>query len=129
MARNSQRNSVELRKEIARSRIQVARDFRGLRNELDFPRKIRRSVSRNPVPWMVSAAAVVALVVMFATRKKKVYVNGKAAEKPKSKLLQAGFVLGALKIAANVLKPVVLPFLERKFDELTGRPASPKRRF
>jgi hypothetical protein len=108
--------------------MEVARDFRGLRNELDFPRKIRRSIRRQPLPWMVSAAAVVALVVVIATRKKKVYVDGKTAAKSKSKLLQAGFVLGALKIAANFVKPVVLPFLEKKFDELTGRPGTPKRR-
>ena len=128
MARNSQRNSTELRKEIARSRIEVGRDFRGLRNELDFPRKIRRSVRRQPVPWIVSAAAVVALVVMISTRKKKIYVEGKTAEKPKSKLLQAGFVLGALKIAANLIKPAVLPFLERKLGELSGHTIGPRRR-
>jgi hypothetical protein len=128
MARNSQQNSAELRKEIARSRIQVERDFRGLRNELDFPKKIRRSVRRQPLPWMVSAAAVVALVVIAATRKKTVRVDGSTAEKPKSKLLQAGFVLGALKIAASLIKPAVLPFLEKKFGELAGRGGAPRRR-
>lgn len=121
MARNSQSNSVELKKEIERSRVQLERNFRGLRNELDFPMKIRRSINRKPIPWIASAAAVGIFAVILFTRRKKVYVEGKTPEKSKSKLLQAGFVLGVVKIAANLLKPVFLPFLEQKLQELSGR--------
>src|ERR1700758_1352659 len=108
MARNSQRNNAELKQEIARSRVQLERNFRGLRNELDFPRKIRRSINRNPIPWIASAAAVGIFAVILLSRKKKVYLSEKAPERPKTKLVQVGFVLGAIKIAANLLKPVIV---------------------
>jgi hypothetical protein len=103
--------------EIARSRERVARDVRGLRYELDFPGKIRRSFRNQPAAWITAAAVVGTLVVLLPLRKKKVYVDlkGETKSKSKSQLLEAGFVLGALRIAATLFKPVITNFLIKKF--------------
>ena len=45
----------ELREEIARSRERLTRDLSGLRYELDFPRKIRRSFQTQTVLWLAAA--------------------------------------------------------------------------
>jgi len=103
-----------LREEIARSRERLTRDLRGLRYELDFPRKIRRSFQTQTVLWLAAAAAAGLLFTVLPGRKKKVYVDLKSAKKSTGRLLEAGFLLGVLKIAANVLKPVIVSFLKKK---------------
>jgi len=104
----------ELREEIARSRERLTRDLSGLRYELDFPRKIRRSFQTQTVLWLAAAAAAGLLFTVLPGRKKKVYVDLKSAKKSTGRLLEAGFLLGVLKIAANVLKPVIVSFLKKK---------------
>jgi hypothetical protein len=104
----------ELREEIARSRELVARNLSGLRYELDFPRKIRRSFRTQTVLWLAVAAAAGLLFTVLPGRKKKVYVDLKSARKSTGRLLEAGFLLGVLKVAANVLKPVIVSFLKKK---------------
>ena len=104
----------ELREEIARSRERLTGDLRGLRYELDFPRKIRRSFQTQTVLWLAVAAAAGLLFTVLPGRKKKVYVDLKSARKSTGRLLEAGFLLGVLEIAANVLKPVIVSFLKKK---------------
>jgi hypothetical protein len=104
----------KLREEIAQSRQLVARNVRGVRGELDFPRKIRRSFQRQPAGWIVGAIAIGLVLTAVSTRKKKVYVEARSGRKTKSKLLEAGFALGALRIAATLLKPFIVSFVTRK---------------
>jgi hypothetical protein len=109
-----------LKEEIARSRAEVTRDLRGLRDELDFPRKIRKSIRRKPVPWIVTAGAVGFFLVLHFTRKKKVYVKATKAAKSGAKLLETGFVLGALRLAATLLRPVIISFVSKKLRGYAG---------
>jgi len=105
----------DLREEIARSRELVSRSLSGLRYELDFPRKIRRSFQTQTVLWLAAAAAAGLLfTVLPGRKKKKVYIDPKNARKSTGRFLEAGFLLGVLKIAANVLKPVMVSFLKKK---------------
>ena len=65
-----------------------------------------------------------ALVTAVVTRKRKVIVDAKGGIKSKHALLEAGFILGALRIAAGLLKPVVMKFVEKKFGNYMGRERS-----
>src|SRR2546426_12638526 len=116
MAKESGRDKPadELKAEIARSRERVARDFRGLRYELDFPRKLRRSFRQQTVAWVTAIVVVGTLVVVLPLRKKKVYVDAKSGRKTKRNLLEAGFALGVLKIAASLLRPAITSFVTKK---------------
>ncbi len=122
MAKNSQHNKsdTELIDEIERSRQRVTRNLTSLRDELDLPRKIRRSFRRQPAVWIVAAVALGLALTAISTRKKKVYVGAKGGARSKKQLLEAGFLLGALKIAVTVFKPVIVPFLQRKVSEFSG---------
>src|SRR5436309_13576691 len=122
MAKKSgNKSDPELKEEIARSREELALRLSRVREEVDLPRKIRRSVQREPVPWIIGAIAVGLLVTAVVTRKKKVIVDAKGSPKSKHALLEAGFVLGALRIAAGLLKPVVMNFVEKKLGSYSSR--------
>ena len=131
MAKKSRnhKSATELKQEIARSREDLERRLHRVREEADLPRKIRRSVRRAPVPWIVGAIAVGLLITAVVTRKKKVYVDAKAGAKFKHPLLEAGFLLGALRVAATLLKPVVVKFVEEKLGHYSTRGRSGPKSF
>ncbi len=121
------RSTGELRAEIGRSRERVARDLRGLHYELDFPGKLRRSFREQTVSWLTAAAAVGTLIVLLPVRKKKIYIDAKRGGKRQKKFLEAGFILGASKIAASVLRPVIVDFLKNRLTDYAGRSHAARR--
>jgi len=115
-----ERELHELRQQIAHSRDRLARDLSGLRYELDFPLKFRKSFQRNTKVWI--SAVVLTGVVMTAratTKKKVVDARGKSGQQKKGEeqkkgLLAAGLAMGALRFAATMLRPLVISFVTRK---------------
>ena len=112
----------DLRQEIAHSRDRLARDLGGLRYELDFPLKFRESVQRHTGKW-ISGVAVLGVLFTMLPRKKKVVVKAKTGdrgEKQKKGILEAGFALGALKLAARMLQPAITSYVTRRMG-MAGR--------
>jgi type IV secretory pathway component VirB8 len=105
----------ELTAQIARSRTRVATDLRGLRYELDFPAKFRRSFRQQTVSWVSAAAAVGALIALAPMRKKKIYVDARGRRKSDKKLMQTGVALAAMKLVANLARPVIMEFVKNRF--------------
>jgi hypothetical protein len=118
MAKKPGRNDTidELRAEIVGSRERLGRELRGVRYELDFPRKIKKSFQQQTVAWITAAAVVGTLLILLPARKKKVYVDARTGDQKKKRMLEAGFLLGALKIAATLLKPTITSFLKSKIE-------------
>ncbi len=123
MAEKSGRNKSidELTTEIAESRERVRRDLRGLQYELDFPAKFRRSFRKQTGSWLTAATAVGALIALAPMRKKKIYVDAKGARKSQKKLVETGFALAVLKIAANMVRPVIVEFLKNRLTGFAGQ--------
>jgi len=123
MAEKSRRNESidELKAEIERSRAQLARNLRGLRYDLDFPAKFRRSFRKQTVSWITAAAAVGALIALAPMRKKKIYVDAKNSRKTKKKLVETGFALAVLKIAVSLARPVVVEFVKNRLTDFGGQ--------
>jgi hypothetical protein len=123
MAEKSGRNKSidELKAEIAGSRERVRRDLLGLRHELDFPAKFRRSFREQTVSWITAAAAVGALIALAPMRKKKIYIDAKSSRKLQKKLVETGFALAALKIAAGLVRPVVVEFVKSRLTDFAGK--------
>ncbi|MDQ6655523.1 MAG: hypothetical protein M3Y80_06905 [Verrucomicrobiota bacterium] len=123
--RRPQKSITDLRQEIAHSRDRLARDLSGLKYELDFPLKFRKSFQRNSKVW-VSAMVLTGVVMtarMFPSKQriKTVYVPGfgRQTEKDKGKeqkkgLLGAGLALGALRLVATLARPLVISFITKK---------------
>src|SRR5437867_8524063 len=104
----------ELRAEIARSRERMGPDLRGLPYESDLPAKLRRSFPEQTASWITAAAAVGALIAFAPMRKKKIYIDAKSGRKTRRKLVETGFALGALKIAASLVRPVIIEFVKNR---------------
>jgi type IV secretory pathway component VirB8 len=123
MAEKSGRNKSidELTAEVARSREDLGRNLRGLRYELDFPAKFRRSFREQTVSWITAAAAVGAVITLAPIRKKKIYVDANSSRKAKKKLIETGFALGALKIAAGLVRPVIIEFVKNRLTDFSGK--------
>jgi hypothetical protein len=128
MAEKSGRNKSidELTAEIAQSRERVTRDVRGLRYEVDFAAKFRRSFREQTISWLTTAAAVGALVALAPMRKKKIYVDAKSGRKSQKKLVETGFALAVLKIGANMIRPVVVEFLKNRLTDFGSQPRRKK---
>ena len=107
----------ELRQQAAHSRDRLARDLSGLRYELDFPLKFRKSFQRQTVLWIGAAIVVGVIFAVMPAREKKVYVRGKGksdgkrkGEEQKKGLIGAGLAMGALRLAATLLKPTLMKY-------------------
>jgi hypothetical protein len=105
----------ELKGEIAGSRERVARELQGLRYELDFPAKFRRSFRKQTGSWITAAAAVGAVIALAPMRRKKVYVDAKNPRRSDKKLMQTGLAMAALKLAGNLARPVIMEFVKNRF--------------
>ena len=108
----SSETPIELRQKIARSRELVVRDLGGLRYELNFPLKFRKTFQRNTIVWVGAALAVGLLIALLRARPQKVYV-GPGATKNRSRdktLLESGALLALAKLAMTVVQPVVTSY-------------------
>src|SRR5262245_2014338 len=114
MAENSE-STNELTAEIARSRLHVTSELRGLRYELDLPAKFRRSFRKQTGSWITAAAAVGTVIALAPMRKKKVYVNAKGRPGSDKKLMETGLAMAALKLVGNLARPVVMEFVKNRF--------------
>src|SRR4029453_5740047 len=111
----------ELRAEIAGSRERVGRDLCGLRHELDFPAKFRRSFREQTVSWITAAGAVGAVIALAPMRRKKIYVDAKSSRKSQKKLLETGFALVGLKVVASLARPVIVEFEKNRLTGFAGK--------
>ena len=114
MAENSE-STNGLTGQIARSRQRVTSELRGLRYEVDFPAKFRRSFRKKTGSWLSAAAAVGALIALAPMRKKKVYVDARSPRKEDKKLMQTGLALAAMKLVGNLARPVIMEFVKNRF--------------
>ena len=109
----------ELRQEAAHSRDRLARDLSGLRYELDFPLKFRKSFQRQTAVWIGAAIVVGVIFAVMPARTRTVRVKAKAkgrGEQEKDGILGAGLALGALKLVATLLKPTITRFVANKMS-------------
>ena len=116
----------DLKVEIAGSRESLARELAGLRYELDFPAKFRRSFRKQTGSWLSAAAAVGALIALAPMRRKKVYVDARSRRKTDKKLLETGLGLAAVKLVTNLARPVIMEFVKNRFFS-SGEPSRGKK--
>ncbi|HEX8898843.1 MAG TPA: hypothetical protein VF751_09115, partial [Chthoniobacterales bacterium] len=118
----------ELRQEAAHSRDRLTRDLSGVRYELDFPLKFRKSFQRQTVLWIGAAIVVGVVFAVMPARTKKVRIKAKEksrGEQQKEGILGAGLALGALKLVATMLKPTITRYVAKK---MSGYAAGSRRR-
>jgi hypothetical protein len=114
-----------IKREIAQSRDQLVREFRGLRYELDIPRRIRRSFREQTGLWIGAAVIVGGLIVFLPARKREVHVDLRDGKKrrPDKKILETGVLFGLLKLALPFIKPMIANFITQRMRGEGKRPA------
>ncbi len=112
----SNKSTAELRHKIARSREVVARDVTGMRYELDFPLKFKKSFQRHTVMWIGLALAAGLLVALLRARTQKIYLSaaGKKVRSPNKSLLESGALLGLLKVGMTLAQPMLVSHFAKK---------------
>jgi hypothetical protein len=112
MAEIPRKDRAAIKSDIALSRDRMGREISGLRYELDIPRKLKNSFRDQPAIWIGALAVMGLLIAIAPARKKKVYVRAKDDSKENGKgLLEAGALVGVLKFAATLLRPVLMKFV------------------
>jgi len=108
----------QLRQEIAHSRDRLARDLSGLRYELDFPLKFRKSFQRQTVVWITAAVVIGVVFAVMPARTKNLPMKAKTKTRsdPKEGILGAGLALGVLKLAVTLLRPAVTKLISKKMS-------------
>jgi hypothetical protein len=132
--RRQTKSIAELRQEIAHSRDRLARDLTGLKYELDFQLKFRKSFQRNAKTWVTAAILTGVVMTARAMPKRKTVVNVKSGggqkakgEEQKKGLLQAGLAMGLLRFAGTMLRPVVISMVSKRIAAYGQRPPTPPR--
>lgn len=130
------KSTDELRQEIAHSRDRLARDLSGLKYELDFPLKFRKSFQRHAKVWVSAAVLTGVAVTARAASKTKVVYRGagggksgqhKKGEEQKKGLLQAGLAMGALRFGATMLRPIIISAITKKMGSYAGGAAQSRK--
>jgi len=112
MAEIPRKDRAAIKSDIALSRDRMGREISGLRYEMDIPRKLKNSFRDQPAIWIGALAVMGLLIAIAPARKKKVYVRAKDDSKENGKgLLEAGALVGVLKFAATLLRPVLMKFV------------------
>jgi hypothetical protein len=120
----------ELRQEAAHSRDRVGRDLTGLRYELDFPLKLRKSFQRQTAVWITAAIVLGVVLAVMPARTRKVRVKVKSRKDSgngKEGILGAGLAVAALKVAATMLKPTITAFVAKKMSGYAAGAGSGRR--
>ena len=104
----------ELNNEIARTREQLARNLGNVRDDLNIPRRVRRSFRSQPVLWIGGAIALGAILTLLPKRGKRSNFPVMASASAQNKFVAMSLALAALRVVANMCKPMITSFVESK---------------
>jgi hypothetical protein len=77
---------------------------------------------------MTAAGAVGMLIALAPLRKKKIYVDAKSGRKSQKKLVETGFALGLLKIAAKMARPAIVEFVKNRLTHFEWQSRGSRKR-
>ena len=128
MAQDSGKDRAAIKSDIALSRARMGSEISGLRYEFDFPRKLKDSFRHHLVMWTAASAVAGILIAVAPARTRKVYVRPKSKKKGEGKaLIEGGALVGVLKFAATLLRPIIVKFVTNKVGaSALGRPREPR---
>ncbi len=115
MAQNH--DKAELIAELARARARLTDSTLALRRDLDFSTRARKAFKSSPLPWLGGAAVVGLAVSRLFGRSKKVVPVFPKKDQTLEKAGKAGLVLGALKIAFDFARPMLVKWATQRFSD------------
>ena len=96
-------------------------ELRGLRYELDFPRKLKNSFRHNLVIWLGASVVAGILIAVAPARTRKIYARPENRKKGDGKrLMETGAAVGLLKFAGTLLRPIIVKFVTNRMRGFSG---------
>lgn len=112
---------AELTADLARARSLIAQNFGALRSDLDFSSRLKKTIAKNPAVWVGAATLVGLLFARLPGRRKKVMGKRETANAKVASAGKAGLLLGLLKIAFDLSRPVLTKWVSgRVADYMDG---------
>ncbi len=103
---------------LAQARMRIDHSAGRLRETLDVPAQIRRSVSRNMFAWLGGAALIGVVVAKLPRRTKKVFVDREGKRINAASVAKGGILLAAAKLAFDAARPLLLKVALERFQPL-----------
>ena len=113
MAENSVRKAAIIA-ELERARAQMSAHSEGARAHTDMGGKLRDGFNRHRGAWL-GGAALVGLALV--PRPKKIVVSKRDGKRMKE-AGKAGFALGAVKLALDIAKPLILAWATKRVSDV-----------
>jgi len=112
MAENQRKAELTAELNLARSRI--AQNFSAFRTDLDVLGRMKKAITKNPAVWAGGAALLGLVFSILPGRRKKAVGRRKGAEEKVAAAGKAGLLLGVLKIAFDLSRPVLAKWAGRR---------------
>jgi len=112
----------EILREVRASRAAIARDVASLREAVDVPRRVKRSIRERPLTWLGCATGAGFLVSAIRPRRQRLSRAEKKQERTAAKAVTVfGGILAILKLLIPIAKPVITAFAARRFAEIAAK--------
>ena len=109
---------AELVTQLARARASLDRSAAQVRDAVDIPRRIRRSVGQNLFVWLGGAALIGVVISKLPRRTKKVYVDADGKRIASSGVAKTGMLLAAAKVAFDFARPTLMKMAAERLEPL-----------
>lgn len=116
-----QDRKAELIAQLARARASLDRASAQVREAVDVPRKLRRSVANHLFIWLGGAALVGVVIAKLPRRTKKVLVDADGRRVATGNVAKTGLLFAAAKIAFDVARPALLKLAVEQLEPLLHR--------
>lgn len=114
---------AELIAQLSRARAGLDRASAQVREAVDVPRRLRRSVANNMFLWLGGAALVGVVIAKLPRRTQKVLVDAEGQRVDAGGVAKTGLLLAVAKIAFDVARPTLLKLAAEQLGPLLHRAA------
>ncbi len=99
---------AQLVTQLARARVEFGVATSKVRDEMDVPRRVRRSVANHAFLWVGGAALAGFIIARLPRRTKKVYVDQEGKDVSPESVAKTGLFFAASKVALGLAQPILL---------------------
>jgi hypothetical protein len=109
---------AQLATQLARARADFGYSMAKVRDEVDVPRRVRRSVANHAFLWVGGAAIAGFIIARLPRRTKKVYVNEEGKKVSPEKVAKTGLLFAAARIVFGLAQPILLKVAREQLEPL-----------
>lgn len=109
---------AQLVTQLARARVEFGVATSKVRDEVDVPRRVRRSVADHAFLWVGGAALAGFIIARLPRRTKKVYVDQEGKDVSASRVAKTGLLFAVTRAALGLAQPILLKVAREQLTPL-----------